>query len=236
MTDRVPCPHCEKIRDVELVEREEQVTIEGREVAFRAQLSRCTTCGEEFEAPGQLDANLTSAREAYARLYQIPTPAQLVKLRSRYGASQKVFGLILGFGELTMNTYEQGGVPDPSNRLLLKLAENPVFFKAMYDQNNARIGATQRRCVESSAGFQAAESWKGMEALAVALTPAEQAKVQTCAARYHQTVLQQVCGYVRAASIQDYAQLLVDATWPGGTTMVPEESKGASMDSLQAAS
>ena len=154
MTESMSCPTCEAIRDVELIEREEKVTIKGREVAFVAHFYLCHTCGEDFEAAGQLDQNLDAAREAYARLYQAPSADELVALRARYGASQKAFGLILGFGELTMNSYEKGAIPDSPNRLLLKLAENPVCFKAMYDQNKSRIGATQRQRIESSEGLQ----------------------------------------------------------------------------------
>ena len=94
MISQMACPRCEMNRDVEVFEREETVTIGGRDVAFKAQLSRCTVCGEEFEAPGQLDANLTAAREAWSRLYESPAPPALVELRNRYGASQKAFGWI----------------------------------------------------------------------------------------------------------------------------------------------
>jgi len=128
---QLPCPRCGTTRDVDIVEREEKVTIRGREVPFTAGFSRCMTCGEEFEAPGQLDANLAAAREAYARLYESPKPEELVALRTRYGASQKAFSIILGFGELTMNSYESGSSPDSTNRLLLKLAAKPYIFKAM---------------------------------------------------------------------------------------------------------
>lgn len=81
MSMRLSCPHCGKTRDVEIIEREERVTIHGREVPFTARFSRCMICGEEFEAPGQLDANLAAAREAYARLYEAPKPEELVALR-----------------------------------------------------------------------------------------------------------------------------------------------------------
>jgi len=159
MTIRLPCSRCATTRDIEVVEREEKVTIKGKEVSFVAHFSRCTTCGEEFEGPGQLDANLDAAREAHARLYESPAPEALVALRARYGASQKAFGSILGFGELTMNSYEQGGVPDPTNRLLIKLADDPSIFKAMYDINKSKIGAIQRRRIEESGGYQAALLW-----------------------------------------------------------------------------
>jgi len=87
------------------------VTIKGHEVAFAASCYRCTSCGEVFLAPGQLDANLAIAREVYARLYETPEPEALVALRAKYSAGQKAFGMILGFGELTINSYEQGDRP-----------------------------------------------------------------------------------------------------------------------------
>jgi DNA-binding transcriptional regulator YiaG len=140
-------------RDFEIVEREEKMEIKGREIRFLAQFSRCTTCGNEYEALGQLDANLESARESYARLYESPKPEQLVALREKFGASQKAFGLILGFGELTMNSSERGSIPDAPNRLLLKLAEQPMIFRAMYEINKSKIGAIQRRRIQQSEGF-----------------------------------------------------------------------------------
>ncbi len=161
MPDKLSCPNCESLRDVELIVREEKATIKGREVGFPARFYRCKTCGEEIETPDQLDENLNEAREAYARIYEAPSPAQIVALRKKYGASQKAFGLILGFGELTMNSYEQGASPDSTNRLLLKLAENPKIFRAMYDINSGRIGVIQRQRIESSEAFQLAKSRAG---------------------------------------------------------------------------
>jgi putative zinc finger/helix-turn-helix YgiT family protein len=165
MSERLPCPVCEQTRDVDVVEREETVFLKGKEIRFSAVMNHCLVCGEDFEAPGQLDRNLLAAREVYARLYESPRPEQIVALRSRYGASQKAFGLILGFGELTINSYEQGSVPDSANRLLLKLAENPVVFRAMYEINSSRIGALQRQRIESSDGYLSAKRWRGLGAL-----------------------------------------------------------------------
>jgi putative zinc finger/helix-turn-helix YgiT family protein len=213
MTEKRSCPHCELARDTQLIERDETVSIKGRDVVFKAQRYSCMTCGTEFEAPGQLDRNLNAAREAYARLYEAPTPDQLVALRSRYGASQKAFGLILGFGELTMNSYEQGGSPDSTNRLLLKLADNPVIFKAMYAMNSTRIGALQRQRIETSEGFRSAHAWTGLEALADGLTSLQRIKIEECAECYGQSILQQVRTYVSQRSFQDYSQLLLKATW-----------------------
>jgi DNA-binding transcriptional regulator YiaG len=170
------------------------------------------TCLTEFETPVQLDANLDAVREAYAQTYEAFSAEQLVALRARYGASQKAFGFILGFGELTINSYEQGAIPAPANRLLLKLAENPVVFKAMYAVNSHRIGAIQRKRIESSPGYGAADSWTGLEALAASLTAVQRAKVEACSENGQQSVLQQVVTYVSTGSFEEYSNLIHQAT------------------------
>jgi putative zinc finger/helix-turn-helix YgiT family protein len=236
MTSQMACPRCEMNRDAEAFEREETVTISGRDVAFKAQLSRCTVCSEEFEAPGQLDANLAAAREAWSRLYESPVPAALVELRNKYGASQKAFGLVLGLGALTMNTYEQGSAPDSANRLLLKLAENPVFFSAMYVVNSQRIGAIQRRRIESSPGYRLAGSWTGLEALAASLTAVQRAKVEACAESGQQSVLQQVVTYVSAGSFEEYSNLIRGATWSASSSGLLDQQGTLPADLMKAAS
>jgi len=210
----MPCARCGEIREVEIVEREELVTIKGKEISFKARYSRCLSCGDEFEASGQLDANLDAARETYARLYEAPSPEALVALRARYNASQKAFGAILGFGELTMNGYESGGAPDSTNRLLLKLSADPVIFKSMYDINSAKIGATQRRRIEESEGFRTALRWSGLGALSPHLTQLQQEKIEACASRNHRTIPEQIAVYVGASSFQDYSRLYAEARWP----------------------
>ncbi len=214
MSNRMPCARCGEIREVEIVEREELVTIKGKEISFKARYSRCLSCGDEFEASGQLDANLDAAREAYARLYEAPSPETLVALRARYNASQKAFGAILGFGELTMNGYESGGTPDSTNRLLLKLAADPLVFKAMYDINSGKIGAIQRRRIEDSEGFQAALRWSGLGALSPYLTQLQREKIEACASRNDRSVPEQLAVYVGVSSFQDYSRLYVEARWP----------------------
>ena len=66
MSDRLPCSRRGVTRDIEIVEREEQVTIRGKEVSFIAHYSRCTTCGNEFETSGQLDADPIIFKAMYA--------------------------------------------------------------------------------------------------------------------------------------------------------------------------
>lgn len=157
MTEKIMCYTCETERAVEQEERKETVTIKGKEVEFTAVSYRCTVCGDDFETPEQMDANLEAAREAYALRYETFSPEELVALRNSYNASQKAFGLLLGFGELTMNSYEKGSIPTSTNRLLIKLASDPYCFRKMYEVNRNRIGETQRKRIETSTGYRKAQ-------------------------------------------------------------------------------
>lgn len=224
MTKKIICPHCEAMRECGIVAKKETVTIKGREVSFDAVLTRCTTCATEFEAAGQLDANLLAAREAYDRLYGTPSPEAITALRSRYNASQKAFGTVLGFGELTVNSYEQGQTPDSTNRLLLKLAENPGIFKAMYDINKDRLGAIQRRRIEESEGYQEALSWQGVDGLRHGLTTMRQEMLNTIVSGSGKSVVEQTTGYVEQGIFKDYSDLVQHTEWSGGLTMQVKEA------------
>ena len=103
---------------------------------------------------------------AYELLEESVSPAKIIAIRESYNASQKAFGLILGMGELTINSYEQGkSIPVSSNRLLLHLSENPLIFFEMYERNKNKIGAIQRERIESSEAFKNYQKSGGLENL-----------------------------------------------------------------------
>lgn len=213
MSEKRMCYTCETERDVELVERKETVTIKGREVEFTAVSYRCIICGNEYETPDQMDANLEAAREAYAQRYETFSSDELVALRSSYNASQKAFGLLLGFGELTMNSYEKGNAPTSTNRLLLTLANDPYCFRKMYEANKNRIGETQRKRIESSAGFQESKHWERMDAVYHTLTSDERRSIERRASGSGASVSRIVANCVTETLKQDYTKLLEGVRW-----------------------
>lgn len=154
MTKDLMCSDCATIRPMNLVHSAETVTIHGKEITFDAEFYRCPECGEEFEEGDQVDRNLAAAREVFDRLYATPSAEEIVALRERYSISQKALGSLLGFGEVTINSYESGASkPQPTNRLLLKLVENPLVFKEIYRLNKDKLSALQRKKIEASEGY-----------------------------------------------------------------------------------
>lgn len=219
MSEKKSCAHCEAVREVELVQVQEEIEFRGKPVPYAAVFFRCTTCGEEFETPEQMDANLDAIRESFERIYATPQPEELIALRNKYGASQKAFGILLNFGEATMNTYEQGTTaPNPPNRLLLKLAASPAAFLQMYELNKHKIGELQRNRIESSGGYQEAIRWAGLSALTTNLSPMQMEKITHCAEEHHLSVAQQIATYVASGSFSDYSRLMTNATWSSPST------------------
>lgn len=163
---KLSCPYCEAVHDVEEIKREESMLLKGKTVNYQAVHYRCANCHEVFDSPQMMDQNLIAAREAYDLLENSVTPEKIISIRESYNASQKAFGLILGMGELTINSYEQGkSIPMSSNRLLLHLSENPLIFFEMYERNKNKIGEIQREKIESSQAFKKCNKWGGLENL-----------------------------------------------------------------------
>ena len=213
MSEMRMCYTCETERAVEQEERKETVTIKGKEVEFTAISYRCTVCGDDFETPEQMDANLEAAREAYALRYENFSPEELVTLRNSYNASQKAFGLLLGFGELTMNSYEKGSIPTSTNRLLIKLSSDPYCFRKMYDVNKSRIGETQRKRIETSAGFQETKHWERMDAVYHTLTADERRSVERRATGSGSSVSRTVANCVTETLKHDFTKFLEGVRW-----------------------
>lgn len=163
---KLSCPYCEAVHVVKVIKRKECILFKGRDITYQAVHYQCTNCHEVFDSADMMDENLLAAREAYELLESSVSPEKIIAIRESYNASQKAFGLILGMGELTINSYEQGkSIPMSSNRLLLHLSENPLIFFEMYERNKNKIGAIQRERIESSQAFKNCNKWGGLENL-----------------------------------------------------------------------
>lgn len=171
---KMSCPYCEAIHEVRKIKRKESIVFKGKNVSYEAVHYECSNCHEVFDSAQMMDENLLAAREAYELQEESVSPAKIISIRESYNASQKAFGLILGMGELTINSYEQGkSIPMSSNRLLLHLSENPLIFFEMYERNKNKIGAIQRERIESSEAFKKCNKWGGLESLYNHLTDSE---------------------------------------------------------------
>ena len=137
------CPYCESVQDVKEIRQNEIIEYKGKMVSYDAIHYECCHCHDIFDSTEMMNANLSSVKDAFDLQYNSISANEIIKIREKYNASQKAFSLILGMGELTINSYEQEkSIPNSTNKLLIKLAENPLIFFEMYEQ---KYGTTIRK-------------------------------------------------------------------------------------------
>lgn len=154
------CPICEKLREINIVKKNETSTIRGQTVTAEAEYSICNSCGQEFATADQMERTLRNAYNEYRKIENILFPKEIIVIRKKYGASQKAFAKILDLGELTINSYEQGSLPVKSVSNLIKLMNHPENFGELYEKNKHKLSSHQRRKIESILSGQKVHSYQ----------------------------------------------------------------------------
>ena len=137
---KVYCPYCKK--EVEYkIEKRELKEFRGIEVNTFENVAICNECNQDLYVNKIEDENNERIYKIYKEKANIIKAEDIVKLREKYDISQRELTAILGFGKMTINRYERGGLPTKSQSDYLKLLiENEDRFiekvKEAYENNN----------------------------------------------------------------------------------------------------
>ena len=137
---KVYCPYCKK--EVEYkIEQRELKEFRGIEVNTFENVAICNECNQDLYVNKIEDENNERIYKIYREKANIIKAEDIVKLREKYDISQRELTAILGFGKMTINRYERGGLPTKSQSDYIKLLiENEDRFiekvKEAYENNN----------------------------------------------------------------------------------------------------
>lgn len=137
---KVYCPYCKK--EVEYkIEKRELKEFRGIEVNTFENVAICNECNQDLYVNEIEDENNERIYQIYREKANIIKAEDIVKLREKYDISQRELTAILGFGKMTINRYERGGLPTKSQSDYIKLLiENEDRFiekvKEAYENNN----------------------------------------------------------------------------------------------------
>ena len=137
---KVYCPYCKK--EVEYkIEKRELKEFRGIEVNTFENVAICNECNQVLYVNKIEDENNERIYKIYREKANIIKAEDIVKLREKYDISQRELTAILGFGKMTINRYERGGLPTKSQSDYIKLLiENEDEFiekvKEAYENNN----------------------------------------------------------------------------------------------------
>ena len=76
------------------------------------------------------------------------TPAEIKRIRSKYGLSQQAFARLLGIGEASMVRYENGQPPSKANANLIRAADHEDFMLECLERDGESIPPAQRERVQ----------------------------------------------------------------------------------------
>lgn len=107
----------------------------GKEVNVEEKIAYCNTCRNELFVEEIEEENLKRLYDEYRKVAGIVSPEDIIKLRKKYGLSQRELGNILGWGKMTVNRYERGALPDKSHSDLIKLLlENDEVLRGKVEE------------------------------------------------------------------------------------------------------
>ena len=138
---RVYCPYCKK--EVEYkIEKRDVKEFRGIEINSYENVAVCKECHQDLYVNEIEEKNNERIYEIYREKANIIKPQDIVKLREKYDISQRELTAILGFGKMTINRYERGGVPTKSQSDYIRLLidnDNKFIEKVKEAYKNGNI-------------------------------------------------------------------------------------------------
>ena len=117
---RVYCPYCKKEGEYK-IEKRDIKEFRGIELNTYENVAVCKECHQDLYVNEIEEKNNKRIYELYRKKANIIKPQDIVELREKYDISQRELTAILGFGKMTINRYERGGVPTKSQSDYIKL-------------------------------------------------------------------------------------------------------------------
>jgi len=119
------CPRCKDDVQTRIETRDEIFKVRGDPIAIQTTVAACPKCGEDLFDEALEGKNIAAAYDAYRRKHHLLTSGEIKELRERYGLSQRALAQLLGWGEVTVNRYENGALQNRAHDTVLRLIADP---------------------------------------------------------------------------------------------------------------
>ena len=139
------CPECETISGRRIERRKETLPVRGVPITVEADVAICLSCGQAVEDRALDEVTLGRAYDAYRQRFRIMPPDQIRALRERYGLSQRAFGRLLDWGDVTIHRYETGAMPDSVHNDLLLLLQDEAVMRKYIEAHKDRISEREQQ-------------------------------------------------------------------------------------------
>lgn len=143
------CGKCGVEREVRTTQRRETYPVKGEPTDVESNVAVCVECGGDVFVKELDERNLKRAFDAYRRAHDLLTAADIKSLRERYGLTQRALGQLLGWGQVTVNRYENGAVQTEGHNRMLKLLEEPGNVRRVLEDSREALSDRVREELEA---------------------------------------------------------------------------------------
>lgn len=122
------CPICEKKHKVEVYEEKTKALIKKEPIEYKEIFYFCPTSKEEFYPEDVLDQNLIRAKDKFKEIRGFLTSSEIKEIRKYYKLNQKEFSNLFGWGDITIQRYENRNIQDETyDEIIRRAKDNPLF-------------------------------------------------------------------------------------------------------------
>jgi HTH-type transcriptional regulator/antitoxin MqsA len=124
-----------------------EIRIGNKAAVVEVDRSRCKDCEEMFYTPAQMDAAQMAASEQLRKKDGLLGPADIRRIRARYGLTQAQLEQLLGVGPKTVVRWERGTVCQSrtADELLRIITDMPFVFEHLARKNGIATTSPQQR-------------------------------------------------------------------------------------------
>ena len=122
-----------------IIRKKEIYNVLGEDIEVEASILTCKECGEELFCEELDNKTLNDAYNIYRRRHKLLLPEDIINIRKQYDLSQRSFAKLLGWGDKTINRYENGAIQDKAHNSILVLLKNPDNMLAYLNENEIKL-------------------------------------------------------------------------------------------------
>lgn len=139
------CPNCDKFSEIRVITEKETYAVRGDDISVEAQVAYCNACNKKIFNEKLDGENLAMAFNAYRLKHNLLSVDDIVAIRRKYGLSQRALSRLLDWGEVTINRYENGSLPDPAHNDVLEFIGEVGNMRKIFEKKGHLLNGRDKK-------------------------------------------------------------------------------------------
>ncbi|WP_430787236.1 type II TA system antitoxin MqsA family protein [Virgibacillus flavescens] len=120
------CPFCDTVHEISVIKDKTQALVHNTPVEYEGIFYYCSIEDDKFSPKEIVNQNLLAAKDSYRALNGLLTSYEIKEARALYEVNQKEFANMLGWGDVTIQRYENKSIQDETyDQKLRFVRDNP---------------------------------------------------------------------------------------------------------------